>query len=215
VWLAATSNNFGILMMARKKRSPYAHSGKLFKLQTVEQIESQAENVGNIPTLDWFKETISLLYAAEQVLFEDNPGSDPAIYEQRVAAIRECEAFMKLVEKQSKLPQDAIGSQFLTYNAMQLAWKISLCRYRLLEQSAVDGMDQYNRAMELAESNTGSGFNPSRADLLAMLREAVKRYPGLNQKELCVRIANDKPVGGETIRKLLQSYKIRASEYKK
>ncbi len=68
--------------MARKKRGPYEHTGKLFKLRTTEQIESQALNVGVVPPLDLFKENIAWLYAAEQVLFENNPGADEAIYKQ-------------------------------------------------------------------------------------------------------------------------------------
>ncbi len=124
---------------------------------------------------------------------------------------------MDLVEKESKIPQDAIGSQFLAYNAMQLAWKISLCQYRLLETSAVDGMNQYSRAMELAERNADAAFEITPEKLLEAMRKAYRKYPGKNQKELCVHVADalGNEIGGERVRKLLQEYKIRKTDYEK
>lgn len=212
-------------MMARKKRGPYEHSGKLITHRTAKQIESEVATSierlrSGIPpvtvTLDFYRDAIEWIYAAEQVLFESAGEAGRQTFDDRTSPLRECRAWIQLIEKQCGEPLSENDARALAYNAMRIGWLISRCEFRLIEASAVDGMDQYHRGKVLAESKLEQAFSVTRDELLSAMKAAYIKHGKPNQKDLCdyVATALGGEIGGVQLRKkFLQGYKITKAEY--
>lgn len=207
--------------MGRKKNSPYKHSGKLVPLRRRQEIESDAANVGKTPTLDWFRERIDYLRSAEIILYESTKKSeaDTANFDLRIAAVRECEVWLDMLERDSSKAQDAIGCQYLVFQSLRLGMLISNCTWRLNENYAVDGLEQSARGAKQAGENRKNSFKITRDELLFRCKQMYKRYGG-NQRELADHVANDLPliggkpaIGGERVRQLMKEYQIRKADY--
>ncbi len=212
--------------MARKNRGPYEHSGKIIKHRTANQIESEvassAERLqSGLPpitvTLDYYRDAIEWIYAAEVLLFESAGEAERQTFEDRTSPLKECRAWIELFEKQCSEPLSEDDARALAYNAMSVGMKIAQCNFRLLEASAVVGMDAHNRGKVRSEENAKGAFHISREDLLTALKAAHRKYPNKNQKELCEHVATaiGGEIGGEQLRKkfIQKEYKIAKAEY--
>ncbi len=86
--------------------------------------------------------------------------------------------------------------------------------FRLVEDDCVVGKERKASATSMRSSK--QSFDPSRDQLLKWMKQAARKYPGLNQKDLCAKVAaeNGFHIGGERVRQKLRDHKITAAEYK-
>ncbi len=222
---SAATSNYGNLMMARKKRRPYEHSGKLIKHRTAKQIESEVasslERLKNgLPpvtvTFDYFRDAIEWIYAAEQVLFESAGESERQIFEERTSPLQECRAWIALFEKQCGEPLSENDARALAYNAMSVGIKIAQCNFRLCESSAVSGMKKYEQLMQNNESRTSQKYDPTREELLSLCKKYYMRHE-CSQADLQERIANSPGVNrsAATIKAKMKKLNITKKDYEK
>jgi hypothetical protein len=209
--------------MAKKKKPHYRHTGKLIPVRDKAKIQQELavateERNNEVPAtkvgLDYFRQLIETMKNAELELCEGNREA----FLTRTMELAECMAWMQLLEshwtnadgtKRDVSPQDA---EFIVFHAIRLGGMIERCKLRVLEPFAVEGMLQTYRGAKLSENK--EGFEISRSELLNDLKQMQRRYPHKNQKELTVEIGKSYGVSGETIRKHMQSHKIKAVDYK-
>lgn len=214
--------------MSRKPKHPHRHTGKVIPLRTVEMVEKDVHKGVRKPgsadvTLEYWHNAIDQIWAAESALVKTD--EDIPLFRDRVAVLSEAKTWLAMFERQwadddgNDQAVSAKDAKMLAYNAVRVGFLIHQAMTRLLENSVVDGMEQYQRAKERGIENDGGGFKIDRETLLAEMKKAASRYPSANQKRLCEIVAEnvstaDRSIGGERLRDFLQDHKIRAAEYK-
>lgn len=108
-------------------------------------------------------------------------------------------------------------SKFIAINAFAVGMMSHLPFVRLLEDDVVVGAEKKTLAKEMGRNREESKFDPTRKQLLQWMKDAKRRYPSLNQAEICSKVVEMRglSVGYESVRKALQRLKIRAPDYSK
>lgn len=213
--------------MSRKPKHPYRHSGKLLLIREAEQIEAEAEAASQpgaervVPSLDYFRQVVATLFFVEM----DMAGDDIDELKRRTATLAEAGAWINLLERfwtddnGADQPVSADDAKVLAFNALRVGMLLAKAQWRLMEGFAVDALDVAENAAKQAEQNKGKGFQLDRETLLAEMKKAAVMHRSANQRRLCEIVANkvstkDRKIGGERVKQLLNTHKIKATDYK-
>lgn len=209
--------------MTRKEKSPYRHDGKVIPLRPAAMIEREAEQAANSPkpvkaTIEYWRDVINYIKAAELELLKDR--ADRQAYLDRVAPLAECHAWLTLFESYWTTPEgnkqsvSAEDAETLVYNAIRIGCLIEQAKFRFLESSVVDGMEQFERGKARAADNKAKAFSITRAELLKHCRTQYRRYQ-CNQKELASRVSDaiSGAIGAERVRQLMREHGISKADY--
>lgn len=97
------------------------------------------------------------------------------------------------------------------YRAFVLGMQCVVLANRRNEHEAAIGKTMRQSA---SSARSNRGFNPTRDELIQLLRQAYHRYR-CSQNELAEHVAERTPVGKERIRQLMRKHAIRKSDYEK
>lgn len=105
--------------------------------------------------------------------------------------------------------------KFIAINAFITGMMTYLPFVRLLEDDIVVGAEKKAAPKKMNKVRTQTKFAPTREQLLQWMKEAKRRYPRLNQKELCSKVVDMQKlsVKGSRVRQVMIDMEIRASDY--